>query len=99
MAQSKRLSMLKNKGWKEFAPFVLMFFLSCSCALAQTKISKTPSCVPNEVIVKFKEGITPELALKDLPFAVNSSQRTYSIQPIIAKFKKDLKLEKSSDGW
>lgn len=58
-----------------------------------------PKYAPNEVIVKFKENIPPEFVLKNLGFKVKSFQRIHSIQPAIARFKKEIKLEKSSDGW
>lgn len=61
--------------------------------------SKEPEYVPGEVLVKFKEGIDPQAALTQAGIKPEGIGRVHSIKPVIAKFKKDQKLEKDSDGW
>ncbi|MCQ9206318.1 MAG: S8 family serine peptidase [Omnitrophica bacterium] len=54
---------------------------------------------PGEVLVKFKEGVDPQVALEKGKVRAQSIQRAYSVKPEIAKFKKDYALERDQNGW
>lgn len=58
---------------------------------------KLPEYAPGEVLVKFKEGVEPEEALKEI--SIKGIERVHPITEVVAGFKKDYKLEKDSDGW
>ena len=66
---------------------------------ADEREEKKPEYVPGEVLVKFKEGSSPQAVLESVQFAPVSLKRIYSITPVAARFKKDYKLEKDSNGW
>ncbi|MEI8350501.1 MAG: S8 family serine peptidase [Candidatus Omnitrophota bacterium] len=57
------------------------------------------SYVPARVLVKFKEDADPKTILESLGISTPEIARIYSIAPAAAKFKKEHKLEKTSDGW
>ena len=60
---------------------------------------KVPAYAPGEVLVKFKEGVNPGQVLQEIEIEAKGIERVHPIQPAVAKFKKDYKLEKDSDGW
>jgi thermitase len=61
--------------------------------------SKKPDYAPGEVLVKFKEGVDPQIVLKETGIKAGGIERILPIAPAIAKFKKEAKLEKDADGW
>jgi hypothetical protein len=60
---------------------------------------KVPQYAPGEILVKFKEGVDPSSILKEVNLEAKSVERVHSIRPAVAKFRKDYKLEKDSEGW
>jgi thermitase len=58
-----------------------------------------PKYAPGEVLVGLKEGASIEGLLKDVVIQPKAFDRIHDIKPAINKFKKDLKLEKDSDGY
>ena len=60
---------------------------------------KKPQYAPGEVLFKVKEGVDPQSVLQEVGIEAKSLGRIHSRKPAIAKFKKDYKLEKDSDGW
>jgi beta propeller repeat protein len=61
--------------------------------------SKTPKYAPGEVLVGLKEGVSIEDVLKNVAIEPKSLGRVYDIKPAVNKFRKELKLEKDSEGW
>ncbi|MEI8350433.1 MAG: fibronectin type III domain-containing protein, partial [Candidatus Omnitrophota bacterium] len=55
--------------------------------------------VPNEIIVKFKSGASPESVLRDVGINTATSERVYSTESATTRLRKDYKLERDSDGW
>jgi len=55
--------------------------------------------VPDEVLVKFKEGTDPLAALKGTNVEVKNAERIYSIKSAVTKFKKNYRLKKDKNGW
>lgn len=61
--------------------------------------AQIPKYVPGEILVNFKEGADPQAVLDEVHVAAKSIARAHSITDAVTRFKKDYKLEKSSDGW
>ncbi|MCQ9206803.1 MAG: S8 family serine peptidase [Omnitrophica bacterium] len=55
--------------------------------------------VPGEILVNFREGAAPQPALGAAGLKVKNVSRLHSIAPVIARFKKDYKLEADKNGW
>lgn len=66
---------------------------------AQEKAEQKPQYVPGEVLVKFKEGADPQAVLKKVDLQAKGVERAHSVSPVVAKCKKDSKIEKDSNGW
>jgi len=58
-----------------------------------------PQYVPGEVLVKFREGIDPQLILQDINLNAKGIERLYSIKPSIVNVKQDYDLKKDGEGW
>jgi len=80
----------------------IFLFLAVLGLLVSSEASgkaETSKYVPGEVLVKFKEGISPQKVLQSTNLTAKSVERAYPIKPAVEKFKKDHKLEKNSAGW
>jgi len=81
---------------------VVFTFLNIPCNIEAQANEGNPQVAkyaPDQVLVKFKEGIDPQQVLEKANVEIESIERVHSIKPVVAKFKKDHKLEKDSDGW
>lgn len=54
-----------------------------------------PQYVPGEVPVKFKEGVEPQATLFEIGLGYTNMERVHSIKPVVDKFRKEYKLEKT----
>jgi hypothetical protein len=92
----------KNIAGIIFLLISLILFLSLSCpvfAFRDTAVGSSPEYAPGEVLVKFKDGAEPQKVLNGVNMESAVIERVYSINSAAAKFRKDYKLERDSDGW
>ncbi|MBP7216795.1 MAG: S8 family serine peptidase [Candidatus Omnitrophica bacterium] len=66
---------------------------------AATPASETARYVPNEILVGLTDSSGIDEVLSGMGISIESAARVHDIQPAVANFRKDYKLEKSSDGW
>jgi len=93
--------------------FIQLIYPACSFALVNSAVEmdtgigppqkapekKEAQYAPGQVLVKFKEGADPQITLVSSGLEVKGLSRLHSIGPVIAKFKKDNKLEADKKGW
>ncbi|MBM3250043.1 MAG: tandem-95 repeat protein, partial [Candidatus Omnitrophica bacterium] len=68
-------------------------------AASETGKTKAASYVPNEVLVRFKEGAIPREILSAIGLEPVSIESILPVEAAVSRFRQDYKLEKSSDGW
>jgi subtilisin family serine protease len=81
-----------------FLAFIIFGAPSYAALLEKDKTSH-PQYAPGEILVKFAEGVNPQAILQEVKLNTSSLKRIHSIKHIAAKFRKDFKLDKDSDGW
>jgi subtilisin family serine protease len=94
---------------KKFLLTLFLLTLSSSIAYAMidgsdknpktSKKNQGPEYVAGEVLVKFKEGADPKSVVQNLGLGDMRIERVHDIKPAVARFKKDYKLDKDSNGW